>query len=41
MLPAGYFYSTRASKGSDVFAAPGLTVPKTACLLHSSASGNQ
>ncbi len=32
MLPAGYFYSTRAVKGSDVFAAPGLTAPKCSLL---------
>ena len=40
MLPAGYFYSTRARKGSDVFAAPGLTAPIAACLLYPSASEN-
>jgi hypothetical protein len=27
MHPAGYFYSLRASKGSDVAAVHGLTVP--------------
>lgn len=32
MLPAGFFYSTRASKGSDVFAGPGLTAPKCSLL---------
>ncbi len=35
MLPAGYFYSTRAVKGSDVFARPGLTVPKCSLLTPS------
>lgn len=32
MLPAGYFYSARALKGSDVFAEPGLTAPKCSLL---------
>ena len=32
MLPAGYFYSTRASRGSDVLAGPGLTAPKCSLL---------
>ena len=32
MLAAGYYYSTRASKGSDVFAGPGLTAPKCSLL---------
>ncbi len=32
MLPVGYFYSTRAVKGSDVFAGPGLTAPKCSLL---------
>ncbi len=35
MFPAGYFYSTRAVKGSDVFAAPGLTAPKCSLLAQS------
>ncbi len=35
MLPAGYCYSTRASKGSDVFAGPGLTAPKCSLLAPS------
>ncbi len=32
MLPAGYFYSMRACKGSDVFAGPGRTAPKCSLL---------
>ena len=32
MLPVGYFYSTRASKGSAVLAVPGLTAPKCSLL---------
>ncbi len=32
MLSAGFFYSARARKGSDVFAGPGLTAPKCSLL---------
>jgi len=32
MLPAGYYYSARALKGSDVFARPGRTAPKCSLL---------
>lgn len=39
MLPAGYCYSARALKGSDVCVRPGRTAPKCSLLARPLSSG--
>ncbi len=39
MLPTGYFYSTRASKGAFTSGLRGLIVPFAACLVECRSGG--